>query len=255
MDLAIILFSFSSILPAIQSASAAGTNVSDASTNELVIQTSAVSVYSVVIANGDRYYTVDPAEAAQMAQGVNNVFEGVLFDALDATLGGRQMRANYNPFTSDWYFAADGQAMPYFCYEPVATAAGFTAAPAGNGPGTDFHLFMNSAGITQLLTETAAAELNLVGKGFTDRGAIFNTTTTSAFVFDAEAYLIANQADASVQALVDSLSTIYNRTSDAGFVEAVEHDYLTRVALVGVAHGGSASTGDLNAVFGTAFLA
>jgi hypothetical protein len=56
-----------------------------------------------------------------------------------------------------------------------------------------------------------------------------------------------------VQALVQSLAGSYHSTSEAGFVEAVEQNYLAQVTLVGLAHGGAATAADLNAVFCTAF--
>ncbi|HSV55318.1 MAG TPA: choice-of-anchor U domain-containing protein, partial [Burkholderiaceae bacterium] len=209
-------------------------------------------VYSVLLANGDRFYTVDIGEAATMAQGGANVFEGARFDSLEVAQGGRQLLANYNPLTGDWYFAVDGDAMPYICYERMP-GAGFQAAAAGQGPGADFHLFMNGSGITQLVTLAQAGTLGLSGQGFSDLGVIFNTTATSAFVFDAEGYLIANQSSLAVQTLVQSLAATYTRSSDAGFIEAVEQHYMAQVQLTGVAHGGAASAADLNDAFGTAF--
>jgi len=211
-----------------------------------------VPVYSVLLAGGDRYYTTDAREAATVASGTRNVFEGVRFDSLQATEGGRGLLANYNPITADWYFAATGDAMPYACYEPMP-GAGFQAAAAGQGPGVDFHLYINNVGQTQLVNAAEAASLGLGAAGFADRGVIFNTTTGSAFVFDAEAALIANQANPAVQAFVQQLAAAYRSSSDAGFIEAVEQQYLLHVHLVGVEHGSTATSADLNAVFGTAF--
>jgi hypothetical protein len=208
----------------------------------------------VRLANGDRYYTTDAAEAAKMAAGASNVFEGVKFDSLDAELGGRQMYASKQPFTMDWYFAADGTPMPYECYVKMPDESGFFAAAAGKGPGEDYHLYLNSAGITQLVTQAEAATLGLVGLGYRDLGAQFNTTSSSAFNFDAEAYLVANQGIDGVKELVASLAAKFQSTADAGFVEAVEQDFLVRVALNGVPHGDSATAADLNNAFGTSFL-
>ena len=184
-----------------------------------------------------------------------NVFEGVRFDSLDAALGGRQMHANYQPFTSDWYYAAEGDAMPYACYSRVPGLAGFQAAAVGSGVGDEYHLFLNGRGLTQLMTQSEAASLNLQGQGSQDRGAIFNTTSLGAFSFDAEGYLVAHRADADVQALVQSLAATYGNTSAAGFIEAVEHHYLTEVTLTGTSHGGAATAEELNAAFGTHFSA
>jgi hypothetical protein len=186
-----------------------------------------------------------------MAQGTGNVFVGAAFDSLSAADGGHSMLANYNPFTMDWYFAASGAAMPYVCYEAMP-GAGFGAADAGQGVGADYHLFMDVHGQTQLATLAQGAAL---GSGFVDKGAVFATTASSAFTFDVDGYLVANAGDQAVRDLVHTLSQQYAHTSDAGFVEAVEQDYLARVQLTGIAHGGAASAADVNAAFGTAFSA
>lgn len=215
---------------------------------------SAAPVYSVRLANGDRYYTVDARDAARAAAGAGNVFEGARFDSLSPEQGGRQMHAKWQPFTRDWYFGADGQADPYLCYELVPTGAGFLAAGASGNVGQRFHLYQDRAGQTQLVTQDEAQKLGLAAKGFGDRGAQFSTTTGSAFSFDPEAYLIANKDDAATRAFVQTLAAKFKHSGDAGYLDAVEQHYLGQVALVGVAHGDSASVAELNAVFGTQFL-
>jgi hypothetical protein len=212
-------------------------------------------VYSVLLANGDRFYSIDASEAAAMAQGTGNVFEGARFDSLTAQLGGEQIFANYQPFTMDWYFAADGVAPPYACYERVPEMAGFMADAVGQTTGESYHLYLNGMGVTQLATQAQAAQMNLAGEGYIDRGAQFSTTATTAFTFDAEGYLMANKQDATVQALVHSLALMYTSTSDARFVDSVEQHFLARAQLTGVAHGEAATAADLNAAFGTTFAA
>ena len=190
-----------------------------------------------------------------MAKGTDNIFEGVRFDSLDSDASGKHVFANNQPFTTDWYFALDGVANPYECYVRVPGAAGFQAASAGKGPGQDFHLYLNSAGITQLMATAEAGQLHLTEEGYRDLGAQFNTTTTSAFTFNVEGYLVANRGDLEVKALVEQLSKTYESTKDAGFIDAVEHDFLARVALTGIPHGVESSVSDVNAAFGTTFHA
>jgi hypothetical protein len=209
-------------------------------------------VYDVKLANGDHYYAVDANEAARMAQGTGNVFQGVAFDSLSTDQGGRQLLDNHNPYTGDWYFAVNGAAMPYACYQ-AQPGSGFDAAAAGQGPGSDYHLYLNARGITQLVTAAQADTLGLAAQGYTDRGAIFNTTATTAFQFNADGYLIANQGNQAVRDLVHNLALQFGSTNDAGFVEAVEQQYLTQVTIVGLPHGGVATAADVNAAFGTAF--
>lgn len=211
----------------------------------------ATPVFSIRMASGDRYYTTSAADAARMAQGTGNVLEGARFDSLEGA-GSQYFNAYYQPFTKDWYFAADGQPMPYACYQR-ADGAGFNAALPGQGSGAAFHLYQNAQGLTQLVTVAEAGSLGLAGQGYSDKGVKFSTTPSSAFVFDAEGYLVANRSNASVAALVQTLAGQYHATSEAGFVEAVEQHYLAQVTLVGIPHGSAASAADLNAAFGTHF--
>lgn len=212
-------------------------------------------VYSVLLAGGDRFYTTSAAEAAKYAAGTGNIFEGARFDSLSSSAGGQHIYASWQQYTRDWYFGADKQAAPYICYERVDSAAGFMAASAGQNIGQKFHLYLDGAGMTQLVTQAEAAALGLAARGYVDKGAQFSTTTTSKFVFDAEGYLVANKGNADIQAFVRSLAAKFQHSSDAGFVEAVEQHYLAQVKLVGLPHGGDATAGDLNIAFGTNFFA
>jgi hypothetical protein len=212
----------------------------------------ATPVYDVKLANGDHYYSTDIVEIAHMAQGTGNVFQGVVFDSLAADQGGRHLLDNYNPYTCDWYFAVSGAPMPYACYQAMP-GAGFSAAAAGQGPGADYHLYLNTQGLTQLVTAAQAQALNLAGQGYTDRGTIFNTTATSAYQFNVDGYLVANQGNQAVRDLVHNLALQFRSTTDAGFVEAVEQQFLEQVKITGLPHGGAATAADVNAAFGTAF--
>jgi hypothetical protein len=187
-----------------------------------------------------------------MAKGTGNVFEGARFDSLSVADGGRAIDAHRNFITGDWYFGADGEPMPYACYEEQPDA-GFLAAPDGKGPGVDFHLWLDRQGTTQLVSRVEAVQLGLAGKGYRDLGAVFNTTTNAAFQFDAEGYLVSNADNASVRQLVGALAGQFSRTSDAGFVEAVESHYLQQVDLVGLPRMSNATAADLNALYGTGF--
>lgn len=149
-------------------------------------------------------------------------------------------------------FAIDGQELPYVCYELINGSSGFFAAAAGKAA-VNIHLWQNAGGLTELVSAAQARELGLAGKGYTDRGAQFSVNMDNSFKFDAEGYLIANQDNASVRALVKQLAGMYTSTSAAGFIEAVEQNYFEQAKLVGVAHGAAAGAADLNAVFGTGF--
>lgn len=218
----------------------------------LVFDTTPDKVYSVRLNSGETYYTADVADAQAKSSGTGNVFQGVAFDSMVGAPDAKHVSAFYQPFTQDMSFAIDGQALPYACYELINGSAGFFAAAAGKAA-VNIHLWQNASGLTELVSAAQARELGLAAKGYADRGAQFSVSVDNAFTFDVEGYLIANQDNASVQALVKQLAGMYTSTSAAGFVEAVEQNYFEQIKLVGVAHGAAADAADLNAVFGTGF--
>lgn len=209
-------------------------------------------VYSIRLNSGETYYTADIGDAQVKSSGTGNVFLGVAFDSLAGAPDAKHVSAFYQPFTNDMSFAIDGQDLPYACYEVMAGSSGFFAAAAGKAA-VDIHLYQNGLGLTELVSQAQARELGLAAQGYADRGAQFSVNMDNAFTFDAEGYLIANQENTAVQALVKQLAGMYASTSAAGFIEAVEQNYFEQIKLVGVAHGASASAADLNAVFGTGF--
>jgi len=209
-------------------------------------------VYSVRLNTGEVWYTANIDEARVKSTGAGNVFQGVAFDSMAGLPDARHVSAYYQPFTKDTTFAIDGGPLPYVCYELVSGSSGFMAAAAGKAA-VNIHLFQNALGQTELVSLAQARELGLAAQGFSDRGAKFSVSMDNAFKFDAEGYLIANQENAAVQALVRQLAGSYTSTSAAGFIEAVEQNYFEQIKLVGVAHGAAASAADLNAVFGTGF--
>ncbi len=210
-------------------------------------------VYSILLANGDRYYTMNASEAALMAKGEQNIFEGVRFDSLDASASTVAINAYRQPFTGDWHFAGATQSLPFACYFKDANASGFFAAAADTKIGVDIHLYVNARGITQLLSSRDAEQLGLAAQGYADRGVQFKTTTDSAFSFSVEGFLAANKDQPEVQKLVSDLATMYQHTTDAGFIEAVEQYYLTHVTVVGLLHGDAASLLEMNTLLGTYF--
>jgi hypothetical protein len=210
-------------------------------------------VYSVRMVSGELYYTADVKDAQTHAAGTGNVFQGVAFDSMNGQSGSQHFSAWYQPFTQDTTYAASSNALPYACYEKVAGAAGFDALSTASAIGVGIHLYQDQAGHTELMTAAQAQQEGLLAKGYIERGAKFNATMDNAFHFDAEGYLMANQDNTSVQALVQQLEASYQSTSAAGFIEAVEQNYFQQIQLVGVAHGAAASAADLNAVFGTHF--
>lgn len=218
----------------------------------LVFDTTPNKVYGVRLNSGETYYTADLTDAQVHSTGPGNVFLGVSFDSMAELPDAKQVSAFFQPFTQDMTFAIDGQPLPYACYELLEGSPGFFAAAVGKAA-VDIHLWQNGSGLTELASVAQARELGLAAQGYADRGARFSVDIDHAFRFDAEGYLIANQDNASVQALIKQLAGIYTSTSAAGFIEAVEQNYFEQIKLVGVAHGAAADAADLNTVFGTGF--
>ncbi len=220
----------------------------------LAYKESSTPVYVVKLDNGDLYYTSDPADAQLMSEGTENLFMGSFFDNMIEDDDSVRFFAFNNYITDDWYFAEDINDMPYACYLDTNKPGFFINLP---DPETEdgFHLYLNAVGVTYLVTQEQADSLQLLSQGFVDYGIKFTATTESAFIFDPEGFLIANQNSTSIQNLVADLAAQYTSTSDSGFIEAVEQFYLNEIQIVGVPNGsnGDASATDLNAIFGTNF--
>ncbi len=212
-------------------------------------------VYSVLLSGGDRYYTKDATDAAKMALGTGNVFEGVRFDNLSASQGGAHRDAYYQAITKDWYFTTSASATPYACYTVQPAKAGFEVANSSFSGGTDFRMYLNAKGITQIMSSAEATALGLSSQGYVDKGVVFSSTTRTAFTFDAEGYLVVNRENSAIQTFVKSLSTTFTSTASKDFIEAVEQHYLTYGILNGLDHGSNATAADLNAAFATNFIA
>ncbi len=212
-------------------------------------------VYSVLLANGDRYYTKDATDAAKMALGLNNIFEGARFDNMSAAQGGVHRDAYYQAITKDWYFTTSQSLTPYACYTLQPPKSGFEVANPGTAGATEFRMYLNANGITQIVSAAEATALGLTSKGYVDKGAVFAATTQSAFTFDAEAYLVTNSMDATIQSFVKSLAATYKSTSSKEFIEAVEQHYLVFGVANGLLPGASATAADLNTAFATNFIA
>jgi len=99
-------------------------------------------------------------------------------DFYGVTTGGVALKAWHNPITGDYFYAPEGTPLPYECYEPLSSDLG-RVLEAGNGV-FDVHLYLNSAGDTQIMGESAAAALGLLSKGYTDKGAIFASANAIA---------------------------------------------------------------------------
>jgi methionine-rich copper-binding protein CopC len=99
-------------------------------------------------------------------------------DFYGLTTGGVALKAWHNPITGDYFYAPEGTPLPYECYEPLSSDLG-RVLEAGNGV-FDVHIYLNSAGDTQIMGESAAAALGLLAQGYADKGAIFASANATA---------------------------------------------------------------------------
>jgi len=86
------------------------------------------------------------------------------------------LKAWYNPITDDYFYAPDGEPAPYSCYveRPDINVGYVLRATSTNGV-FDVHRYLNSAGITQIMGESAAAALHLEAQGYVDKGVLFKS--------------------------------------------------------------------------------
>jgi methionine-rich copper-binding protein CopC len=98
-------------------------------------------------------------------------------DFYGVTTGGVALKAWHNPITGDYFYAPEGEQPPYECYVPQPDLG--SVRPKGTGV-FDVHLYLNSAGDTQIMGEAAAAALGLLAQGYTDKGAIFASANATA---------------------------------------------------------------------------
>lgn len=90
----------------------------------------------------------------------------------DPAPGWMALTAWQNALTGDLFYAPQGSAPPYACYESINVGPlGFVARP-GQGA-FDLHLWIGADGITQIVSNTEAAQIGLAGKGYSDLGALF----------------------------------------------------------------------------------
>ena len=129
-------------------------------------------LYRVSLASGDGMLFADQATADAFAASHNSTATIDFYGVSNTGAGTLVLKAWLNTITGDYLYAPEGTLLPYDCYvEQTDTLLGRVLEP---GKGVfDVHLYMNSAGITQIMGEAAAQGLGLLARGYTDKGVLF----------------------------------------------------------------------------------
>ncbi len=152
----------------------AGNVSTDVSSKEVVIDVSrSLPVYAITLPNSDRWLSTSTVDAHLLAQSVAGGNAEISFYAVDrAVPDALELFAWKNVFTGDYFYAPSNVSAPYACYVSNSeTKLGYVLAP---GKGSfDVHLYMNNAGMTQIMGATQATQLDLLHHGYADMGAVF----------------------------------------------------------------------------------
>ena len=118
-------------------------------------------VYYSVLPNGDRTLST----TSKTSESGN-----VQFYAADlGTPNTIALKAWYNPLTGDWFYGRADAAAPYECYVERPDVVLGRVLDKGQGA-FDVRTYVNSAGVTQVMSKEAALRLGLESQGYQDLG-------------------------------------------------------------------------------------
>jgi hypothetical protein len=131
-----------------------------------------VPMYCADLRSGDRMLSTDASLVNATAQAQGGTI-GVEFWVMPKPVAGWvALRAWQNVLTGDLFYAPEGTTLPYECYVPAATGDLGYVPQAGKGA-FDLQFWMNSQGLTQIVSAQTAQAMGLQGKGYTYRGVLF----------------------------------------------------------------------------------
>ena len=76
--------------------------------------------------------------------------------------------------TGDLFYAPEGAALPYDCYERIGPVPNVQVNPVGAPGGYDIRAYVDFTGRTVFATQEMALSSDLLGRGYSDLGAYFN---------------------------------------------------------------------------------
>jgi len=120
-----------------------------------------VPVYYSVQANGDRTL----AAAPKAGESGNVQF----YAANPGTPNSIALKAWYNPLTGDWFYGRADAAAPYECYVERTDVVLGRVLDKGQGA-FDVRTYVNSSGVTQIMSKESAMRLGLEAQGYRDLG-------------------------------------------------------------------------------------
>ena len=133
---------------------------------------SLLPVYGVGQGAGDRWLSGVREDAESRVQGNGGTIKIDFYATTEQSVDTLPLKAWVNTLTGDYFYAPEGTALPYACYEPMAATGLGSVLAVGKGA-FDVHMYMNGQGVTQLVGVVQATQMNLAGQGYADLGALF----------------------------------------------------------------------------------
>lgn len=130
------------------------------------------AIYTAPIKTGDQVLYTTQADALNKAGADGTSVRIDFYGTTEASSNSVPLKAWQNLITGDVFYAPADKLPPYDCYVELTNVSLPQVFKVGTGA-FDVHLYVNAAGITQMVGEETARSLNLVGQGYSDLGAIF----------------------------------------------------------------------------------
>ena len=130
--------------------------------------------FSDSTASTDRMLFTQPARSSEAGQ--VQFFRTERTDAQTVAL-----KAWFNPLTGDWFYGTEGTPPPYDCsvVRPDVVLGRVLLKDQGS---FNVHTYLDTAGNTQIVSETAAENLGLLAKGYRDLGAAYQFASSDETV-------------------------------------------------------------------------